>query len=736
MSDCEATGDEVGQSVPADLGISTLSLLDEYHFVKQLRIYFASKGVELIDEDCRTGHMAVVRRGRTVDGRDVAIKVYGEGVNSDLFEAEERAFEALGSHSSLVERIDSGKAELQWGGKSRIARYLVLEWGEPSLRDEMELQGGILPPDEAILVLLDICRAAQHLHHRQFRHQDIKPDNVIRVVGQWKLIDLSVAEKVHATEYAGADGYEPPERKWKRLESPFRIDIYNLGATLYELLAGRLPRPRAGLLPPPLGRYNRLVSPDINYICRMCMHPSPKFSYESVDQLIGDIEKVVKGDKLLPITETRRHRLLRVMGALPATSTILIVAALTATYLVGSSLAWQIQVSLNERHAVEERVARLVAWIAETRVKLDQERHRSETSLRNAVMLIQQDQVSPSLLVKQIQDQDFGIAHTKEAITHCKNGLNHCESLPSGRMRSEMASSFQDMLQEAESILTRYQRQGEDLGLRWQLEEIRLSRALSLSLRRQHKDEVFDFGHVADQYADFFLREFEFDPYSSSFDPLTEAKKFTDRLGRRQFAVALVDYAFTRILACVLSPLSLVRHQVAIENIRQVAEAIDDQDAWTRRFHSAFRPTPWDLLRLKSIYRNLARSADVETVPIAKLMIVAEVLWENDIDEAIRFLERVRQAHRHDPWASHMLGEVLIDRGRPADEHRVLALRLSAYEQDPDSAVFAFLVGNSYHSLKEYSEAEKFYWIAVQKNPSLNSCLPKTVSERIIGNKS
>ena len=91
-------------------------------------------------------------------------------------------------------------------------------------------------------VAAGVCRALAYLHARRIVHRDLKPTNVI--VGEEpkeaRLVDLAFSTRAGKREpAAGSVGYMAPEALTGAAEP--RSDLFALGATMYELLSGRLP---------------------------------------------------------------------------------------------------------------------------------------------------------------------------------------------------------------------------------------------------------------------------------------------------------------------------------------------------------------------------------------------------------------------------------------------------------------------------------------------------------------
>lgn len=181
--------------------------------------------------------------------RQVAIKVLADRLASnrayvDRFLREARNGSRL-DHPNIVHTIEAGKDE--HSGKN----YLVMEYVDgPSARTLLDREGR-LPVRQAVHITLDIARALDYVHARDFVHRDIKPDNIlINADGVAKLADLGLAKCIaDASQLTGAKQgfgtpyYMPCEQAVDATKADARCDIYALGATLYHLLTGEVPFP-------------------------------------------------------------------------------------------------------------------------------------------------------------------------------------------------------------------------------------------------------------------------------------------------------------------------------------------------------------------------------------------------------------------------------------------------------------------------------------------------------------
>ena len=118
-----------------------------------------------------------------------------------------------------------------------------------SLSTVIRRETGPLPPARALPLFQEVLAALGFAHEQGVVHRDIKPDNLI-VTPDWrvKILDFGVARSTATRDrsFAGRVGtldYMAPEQ-YDRTGAD-RIgphsDLYALGMTLYEALAGRLP---------------------------------------------------------------------------------------------------------------------------------------------------------------------------------------------------------------------------------------------------------------------------------------------------------------------------------------------------------------------------------------------------------------------------------------------------------------------------------------------------------------
>ncbi len=120
--------------------------------------------------------------------------------------------------------------------------YLALEYidGE-SLR--ARLAAGPLPIREALRCCRAVAEAIAEAHRCGLVHADLKPENiVISRHGRVRVVDFGLARLAGDGPNAasGTPAYMAPER-WRGAPPTGAIDVWSLGVTLHELIAGRRP---------------------------------------------------------------------------------------------------------------------------------------------------------------------------------------------------------------------------------------------------------------------------------------------------------------------------------------------------------------------------------------------------------------------------------------------------------------------------------------------------------------
>ncbi len=191
------------------------------------------------------GGMGVVYKAHEESlNRFVAIKVLGSHLTEDRdyvqrFMREARAAAAL-NHPNIV--------QIYFVGEDEGTPYFVMEYVTGTSVQAMIRKHGRLDPVEAASIVLQAANGLGAAHSAGIIHRDIKPANLmVNEQGLVKIADFGLAlapeaqTRLTATGMLmGTPGYLSPEQCMDQ-GVDHRSDIYSLGVTFFEMLAGTMP---------------------------------------------------------------------------------------------------------------------------------------------------------------------------------------------------------------------------------------------------------------------------------------------------------------------------------------------------------------------------------------------------------------------------------------------------------------------------------------------------------------
>lgn len=176
--------------------------------------------------------------------RRVAIKVLLPdriSTSAAQFQAEANVMAMLGAHPAIVAIYEAGVAD---DGRP----YLVMEYcPRPNL--QVRYRREPFSVEEALAIAVPVAAAVETAHRANVLHRDIKPANIlVTEYNRPALTDFGIASSdAHPDEALGVSvPWSPPEAFGDPPRSDARSDVYQLGATVYTLLAGRAPFELAG----------------------------------------------------------------------------------------------------------------------------------------------------------------------------------------------------------------------------------------------------------------------------------------------------------------------------------------------------------------------------------------------------------------------------------------------------------------------------------------------------------
>ncbi len=304
----------------------------------------------LLVEQIGQGGMSTVFKAQDLENEGAAVVVkiplpiFSSGVGSwSIFQREEEI--GLKLDHPFVLKFLPLRSEKRRG-------YVVTEYVpgmtlSDRLRHERPLSG-----PEALRIASQLCAAIDHLHGRGFVHYDLKPANVMLCPdGSIRLIDFGLAHAATTSRFVlggpppaiGSSDYVAPEQI-KRRRGRKSVDIYGVGALLYEMLTGRAPFPgddpfvvaSARILgdPPAPRAVNPYVSPEAEEIALRALSRDLNQRYHSALAMKRDLEHLdqveMSGlcDRLQPVTRVRRvmrlARYVMLVGVVPVVTQVVL----------------------------------------------------------------------------------------------------------------------------------------------------------------------------------------------------------------------------------------------------------------------------------------------------------------------------------------------------------------------------------------------------------------------------
>jgi serine/threonine protein kinase/tetratricopeptide (TPR) repeat protein len=265
--------------------------------------------------------------------------------------------------------------------------YISLEYVEGGSLAQ-KLAGTPQPVKPAAHLMEVLARAVQVAHQRGIIHRDLKPGNVLLARSnspqavsldnnageetyEPKLTDFGLAKRLdqetgqtQTGEIMGTPSYMAPEQASGRTQDigP-AVDVYALGAILYELLTGQPPFRGATTLdtldlvrtqePVPPRRLQPKLPRDLETICLKCLQKEPHQRYTSAEALAEDLRRFRTGEPIQARPVGSVERAWRWCRRKPLVASL--TAALVLVFLLGfAGVLWQWRLAEEQRTLAEQ----------------------------------------------------------------------------------------------------------------------------------------------------------------------------------------------------------------------------------------------------------------------------------------------------------------------------------------------------------------------------------------------
>ena len=327
------------------------------------RLLAALGGSYTIERELTGGGMALVFAGEDHDlGRKVVIKILppelAATVSAERFRREILTVARL-QHPHIVPILKAGEVD--------GLPYFVMPYVDGESIDVKLRRTGAFGVRESLGIMKDAARALAFAHERGVVHRDIKPGNILLAAGSATVTDFGVAKALSSARRSGEKGsgltntgmslgtilYMAPEQAAGDPDIDGRADIYSLGITAYEMLAGAAPfanlspremlTARLTLPPPPLSTVRKDVPTGLEKLIAKCLAIDPADRPQSAASLVEALEdpETISASFASTANMARHGKRVKraVIGALALIGAIVVSAGIYAKVHTGSASA-------------------------------------------------------------------------------------------------------------------------------------------------------------------------------------------------------------------------------------------------------------------------------------------------------------------------------------------------------------------------------------------------------------
>jgi serine/threonine protein kinase/tetratricopeptide (TPR) repeat protein len=221
------------------------------------------------------------------------------------------------THKNVVRIYDLGDAE--------GVKFITMEYVDGEDLKSILRRMGKVPVSEAVGIMRQVCRALDACHAEGVIHRDLKPSNVMRDrLGKVLVMDFGLAQSAQAVGVTqtgvmvGTLEYMSPEQAQGHELGP-TSDIYAAGLIFYELLTGKGAFQAQSAMASLMKRsHERAVSASVveksvpralSSIVSRCLEPDPRNRYQSIAELLLDLEAFQPSNSTVSTVMVRRTAL-------------------------------------------------------------------------------------------------------------------------------------------------------------------------------------------------------------------------------------------------------------------------------------------------------------------------------------------------------------------------------------------------------------------------------------------
>jgi eukaryotic-like serine/threonine-protein kinase len=375
----------------------------------------APPGYEILSELGRGGVGVVYKARERRLNRLVALKMLLSGAYATSRELERfrREAETIAQlqHPHIVQIHEIGAHD----GRPYLALELVD--GESLAR---KIAGVPQPARETAELVAALASAIQAAHGLGIIHRDLKPANVLLTkTGVAKITDFGIAKRLDGDgevptlteQFLGTPSYMAPEQAVRRraagsppverLNRSWGLDIYSLGAILYEMLTGRPPfraeTPLETLLqvvheePVPPSRLRPKVPRDLETICLKCLEKNPNRRYGTALELADDLNRYLRIEPVKARPVSIGERLWRWCRR----KTALAIAVGLASVAIATTIALSISLAVHQYRAAS-RLGEVLQQVRLRQTQVDQQ--AAHLAFQHGQALCEQGDVAQGML--------------------------------------------------------------------------------------------------------------------------------------------------------------------------------------------------------------------------------------------------------------------------------------------------------------------------------------------------